>query len=52
LKYYVGCSGWSQYQTWAKDPPNTLGHEGYIAYYSRVFDFVEVYLNSTTKFNI
>jgi DNA polymerase IV (DinB-like DNA polymerase) len=47
LKYYVGCSGWSQYQTWAKDfYPNTLDPEGYVAYYSRIFDFVEVYLNS------
>jgi DNA polymerase IV (archaeal DinB-like DNA polymerase) len=50
LKYYVGCLGWSQYQTWAKDfYPNTLDHEGYIAYYSRIFDFVEVYLDSTTN---
>jgi len=50
LKYYVGCSGWSQDQTWAKDfYPNTLDHEGYIAYYSRIFDFVEVYLNNTTN---
>jgi DNA polymerase IV (DinB-like DNA polymerase) len=47
LKYYVGCSGWSQYQTWVKDfYPNTLDPEGYVAYYSRIFDFVEVYLNS------
>jgi DNA polymerase IV (DinB-like DNA polymerase) len=46
LKYYVGCSGWNQYQIWAKDfYPNTLDPEGYVAYYSRIFSFVEVYLN-------
>jgi DNA polymerase IV (archaeal DinB-like DNA polymerase) len=47
LKYYIGCSGWGQYQTWAKDfYPNTLAPEGYVGYYSRIFEFVEVYLNS------
>ena len=47
MKYYVGCSGWNQYQIWAKDfYPNTLDPEGYVAYYSRIFNFVEVYLNS------
>ena len=50
MKYYVGCSGWNQYQTWVKDfYPNTLDPEGYVAYYSRIFDFVEVYLNSIDR---
>lgn len=49
MKYYVGCSGGSQCHTWAKDfYPNALDPEGYITYYSRIFDFVEVYLNSAT----
>ncbi|HET7147114.1 MAG TPA: DNA polymerase IV [Candidatus Nitrosopolaris sp.] len=47
MKYYVGCSGWGQNQTWAKDfYPDTLTTEGYVTYYSRIFDFVEVDLNN------
>ena len=50
MKYYVGCSGWNQYRTWANDfYPNRLDQEGYIAYYSRIFDFVEVYLSSAAS---
>jgi DNA polymerase IV (archaeal DinB-like DNA polymerase) len=47
LKYYVGCSGWKN-QTWVKDFfPTTLEPENYLAYYSNIYDFAEVDLNSS-----
>ena len=44
LKYYVGCSGWT-YSSWTEFYPRTLNLDDYLAYYSRVFDFVEIDLD-------
>jgi DNA polymerase IV (DinB-like DNA polymerase) len=44
LKYYVGCSGWA-YSSWAEFYPRTLNLDDYLAYYSRVFNFVEIDLD-------
>jgi uncharacterized protein YecE (DUF72 family) len=42
LQYYVGCSGWS-YTSW-QGPfyPPTIDNSGWLKYYSRVFDYVEI----------
>jgi uncharacterized protein YecE (DUF72 family) len=42
LQYYVGCSGWS-YSSW-QGPfyPPTIDSSGWLKYYSRVFDYVEI----------
>jgi DNA polymerase IV (archaeal DinB-like DNA polymerase) len=52
LKYYIGCSGW-RYQTWREDGfyPSNLDPNKYLAYYSKVFDFVEVNLNKSSNNN-
>ncbi|MGB6591659.1 MAG: hypothetical protein WBE68_09165 [Candidatus Nitrosopolaris sp.] len=42
LKYFVGCSKLSQYQTYL----DTLDPQRDVAYYSRIFDFAEIYLNN------
>ena len=44
MKYYVGCSGWA-YSSWAEFYPRTLNLDDYLAYYSRVFNFVEIDLD-------
>jgi DNA polymerase IV (DinB-like DNA polymerase) len=44
LKYYVGCSGWT-YSSWTEFYPRTLNLDDYLAYYSRVFNFVEIDLD-------
>jgi DNA polymerase IV (DinB-like DNA polymerase) len=44
LKYYVGCSGWT-YSSWTEFYPRTLNLDDYLAYYSRVFSFVEIDLD-------
>ena len=44
LKYYVGCSGWA-YSSWTEFYPSTLNLDDYLAYYSRVFNFVEIDLD-------
>jgi DNA polymerase IV (archaeal DinB-like DNA polymerase) len=42
LKYFVGCSGW-RYGSWVPSfYPSTLAPQGYLAYYSRVFDLASV----------
>ncbi len=43
LKYYVGCSGWVS--SWTDFYPSILKPNGYLAYYSRVFNVVEVDLD-------
>ena len=45
LKYYVGCSGWT-YSSWTEFYPRTLNLDDYLAYYSRVFNFVEIDLDN------
>jgi len=42
LQYYVGCSGWS-YSSW-QGPfyPSNIENSGWLKYYSRVFDYVEI----------
>jgi len=42
LEYYVGCSGWS-YSSW-QGPfyPSNIENSGWLKYYSRVFDYVEI----------
>jgi len=42
LQYYVGCSGWS-YSSW-QGPfyPSIIENAGWLKYYSRVFDYVEI----------
>jgi uncharacterized protein YecE (DUF72 family) len=42
LQYYVGCSGWS-YTSW-QGPfyPSNIENSGWLKYYSRVFDYVEI----------
>jgi hypothetical protein len=45
LKYYVGCSGWT-YSSWTEFYPRTLHLDDYLAYYSRVFNFVEIDLDN------
>ena len=44
MKYYVGCSGWA-YSSWSEFYPRTLNLDDYLAYYSRVFNFVEIDLD-------
>jgi DNA polymerase IV (DinB-like DNA polymerase) len=44
LKYYVGCSGWA-YSSWTEFYPRTLNLDDYLAYYCRVFNFVEIDLD-------
>ena len=44
MKYYVGCSGWA-YSSWAEFYPRTLNLDDYLAYYSRLFNFVEIDLD-------
>jgi len=44
LKYHVGCSDW-RYSSWTDFYPNTLDSKNYLAYYSKVFDFVEIDLS-------
>lgn len=44
MKYYVGCSGWA-YSSWTEFYPRTLNLDDYLAYYSRVFNFVEIDLD-------
>src|SRR5918999_3326366 len=46
LKYYVGCSGWTYSSSWTEFYPRTLNLDDYLAYYSRVFDFVEIDLDN------
>jgi DNA polymerase IV (archaeal DinB-like DNA polymerase) len=41
LKYYVGCSDW-RYPSWTDFYSSTLDAKDYLAYYSKVFDFVEI----------
>jgi DNA polymerase IV (DinB-like DNA polymerase) len=41
LKYFVGCSDW-RYPSWTEFYPSTLDGKDYLAYYSNVFDFVEI----------
>lgn len=41
MKYYVGCSDW-RYPSWTDFYPSTLDAKDYLAYYSKVFDFVEI----------
>jgi DNA polymerase IV (archaeal DinB-like DNA polymerase) len=43
LKYYVGCKGWKN-QSREFYPPS-LDPKSYLAYYSKVFDFVEIDFN-------
>lgn len=45
MKYYVGCSGWT-YSSWTEFYPRTLNLDDYLAYYSRVFNFVEIDLDN------
>src|SRR5918994_755502 len=45
LKYYVGCSGWT-YSSWTEFYPRTLHLDDYLAYYSRVFNYVEIDLDN------
>ncbi|HEX5978048.1 MAG TPA: DUF72 domain-containing protein, partial [Nitrososphaeraceae archaeon] len=45
MKYYVGCSGWA-YSSWTEFYPRTLNLDDYLAYYSRVFNFVEIDLDN------
>jgi len=42
LQYFVGCSGWS-YTSW-QGPfyPTNIENSGWLKYYSRVFDYVEI----------
>jgi DNA polymerase IV (DinB-like DNA polymerase) len=44
LKYYVGCSGWT-YSSWKEFYPGSLNSGDYLAYYSKVFNFVEIDLD-------
>ena len=49
--YYVGCKGWRT-QRWVKEEvfyPANLDPKDYLAYYAKVFDFVEVNLNSNNS---
>jgi len=49
LKYFVGCAGW-RYGNWVSGfYPATLDSRDYLAYYSRVFDFVQVTVSSAYK---
>jgi DNA polymerase IV (archaeal DinB-like DNA polymerase) len=48
LKYYVGCSGWA-YSSWTEFYPRTLNLDDYLAYYSRVFNFVEIDLDKVDQ---
>jgi DNA polymerase IV (archaeal DinB-like DNA polymerase) len=41
LKYFVGCSDW-RYPSWTDFYPSTLDAKDYLAYYVKVFDFVEI----------
>ena len=41
MKYFVGCSDW-RYPSWTDFYPSTLAAKDYLAYYSKVFDFVEI----------
>jgi uncharacterized protein YecE (DUF72 family) len=43
LKYYIGCSGWS-YSAWQGPfyPTHHIENSEWLAYYSKVFDFVEI----------
>ena len=41
MKYFVGCSDW-RYPSWTDFYPSTLDAKDYLAYYSKVFDFVEI----------
>ena len=45
MKYYVGCSGWT-YSSWTEFYPRTLNLDDYLAYYSRIFNFVEIDLDN------
>jgi DNA polymerase IV (archaeal DinB-like DNA polymerase) len=51
LKYYVGCSGWRKFETDNNTPfyPPNLDSKDYLSYYSKVFDFVEVDLFSSSS---
>ena len=42
MQYFVGCSGWS-YTSW-QGPfyPSNIENSGWLKYYSRVFDYVEI----------
>ena len=44
MKYYVGCSGFT-YSSWTEFYPITLNSDDYLAYYSKVFNFVEIDLD-------
>ena len=44
MKYYVGCSGWN-YSSWTEFYPKTLNSDDYLAYYSKIFNFVEIDLD-------
>ena len=51
--YYIGCEGWRN-QTWVKEEgfyPANLDPKDYLAYYAKVFDFVEVNLGSNNNNN-
>ena len=42
MQLYVGCSGWS-YSAWLGHfYPKRLEAKNYLAYYSKVFDYVEI----------
>jgi DNA polymerase IV (archaeal DinB-like DNA polymerase) len=48
LKYYIGCKGWRN-QRWSGEFfPHNLDPNDYLAYYSKVFDLVEIDLSNTT----
>jgi len=48
LKYYIGCKGWRN-QRWSGEFfPHNLDPNDYLAYYSKVFDFVEIDLSNRT----
>ena len=54
MKYYIGCSGWRRLGIGNNTDekffyPNTLDTKDYLSYYSKVFDFVEVDLFSSTN---
>lgn len=49
--YYVGCKGWRN-QTWIKEEsfyPANLDPKDYLAYYAKIFDFVEVNLSGKNR---
>jgi DNA polymerase IV (DinB-like DNA polymerase) len=48
LKYYVGCSGWN-YPSWTEFYPKTLNSDDYLAYYSKIFNFVEIDLDTVAN---